>query len=413
MLRLLYLILILYFYLFNPVFLAIGIGSFKIILVISLLYAIAKPNSILFLKKFKIEALFVSILMIYVFIISLRTFVGLFELPYMNLIWFFESIIFPVILIYLFNNEFEKYGLEIFLVITGTLASIVSVILLFKPDWNDFVRNSLINYSAVDIERYLEVRGFGIAEGLIGSYAMIQGIILGMCFYIVSKNILFVIPALLLLISIAFNARTGLLAVPISILLLVVTGKFNFRWIVTFGFISLFIIYLFNTNSLFIENNMQSVIWIFSGLDEVVAGFEGDFSNGATATLLQEERFSPSSIFDYFFGTAQFGPNMARVDNGYFLTLWHGGVLNMLIILLFLGFMFYRLWRIDKNKYFILLLFVLLLVYNVKWNFLFVPSGISRLIGLYYVWNIWSFYKMRSDQRMKSNAKVGRNVNCV
>jgi hypothetical protein len=407
LLRLLYIILILYLYLYNPVFLAIGIGSFKIILVISLVFIIAKPHSILLLKKFKIEAFFVFILMIYLFINSLRTLVGPFEHSYITLVWFFESIVFPIFFIFLFKNELEKFGLENLLIITGTLASLVSIILLLNPGWNYFVRNSLIYYSAIDLEGYLEVRGYGIAESLFGSYAMIQGIILGICLYLIRKSIVFFVPVLPLIIAIAFNARTGLFAIPISLLLLVFTGRVNLRWIVIFGFCSVLIFYLFNFNNSFIENNEQTFNWIFSGFDEVVASFTGDFGfSGSTATLLQEETFIPNNVFEFFFGTAQVGPNNEPVDNGYFRTLWFGGGVNLLLLLVFFGFMFYRLWRIDRNKYYILLLFVSCLFYNLKWNFLFVPSGISRLIGLYYVWNIWLYYNRNFDQLSGKNPKV-------
>ena len=50
-----------------------------------------------------------------------------------------------------------------------------------------------------------------------------------------------------------------------------------------------------------------------------------------------------------------------------------------------------RLNRIEKEKYYPYLFFSLLLIYTVKSNYLFNPSGMSRVIGLYYVYRILSF----------------------
>ena len=139
---------------------------------------------------------------------------------YLFLIWFLESIYAPIVLFYLFHNEFKKYKWDKIILIVGSIASLITILLIYNPELNEYVRYSLIQSSAVFNDEYEFIRGYGFAEGLRGTYAMIQGLILGICLYSISKNWLNIFVFLIILISIAFNARTGLVTLPISILII-------------------------------------------------------------------------------------------------------------------------------------------------------------------------------------------------
>lgn len=334
----------------------------------------------------------------------MRTGVGLFEMQYLYVVWFVESIVAPIILLKWFRKEFEEFGVEKLLVYVGALASIVSIFLLLRPELNNFVRNSLISYSGADIERYELVRGFGIAENLLGSYAMIQGIILAICLMLLSRNSWFALPVIPLIISIAFNARTGLFSIPVALILLFVTGRITFKVLASVTLFVVFLILVFTTQNTFLENNAETINWLVAGFEVISDNFSGDFSSGAAGTLIQDEKFVPTNILEFFFGMAELGPDATRADNGYYYVLWYGGVVFLLLLLIYIGFMFYRLYRIDSNKYMPLMLFMLLLIFHVKWNYLFAPSGIFRLIGLYYVyqcmkangyWNVAMMYSKK------------------
>jgi hypothetical protein len=158
-------------------------------------------------------------------------------------------------------------------------------------------------------------------------------------------------------------------------------------------FASLFIL-IFNFASifdLFISNNQETFDWLLMGYEEVISNLQGDRTGVASVTLLIDEKFKPSNTISLFFGTGNFGPSIGRVDNGYYYYLWFGGWIFMSIIILFLLYTFIRLIRIEKEKYYPYLFFSLLLIYTVKSNFLFNPSGMSRLIGFYYVYRILSY----------------------
>jgi hypothetical protein len=140
----------------------------------------------------------------------------------------------------------------------------------------------------------------------------------------------------------------------------------------------------------FISNNQETFDWLSSGYEVVMASLQGDISVGATQTLLVDEKFMPSNLTSLLFGTGNFGPSIGRVDNGYYYYLWFGGWIFMSIIFLFLLYTFIRFSRIERIKYYPYLFFTLLLIFTIKSNYLFNPSGMSRVIGLYYVFRILS-----------------------
>ncbi len=402
MIRLFFLILILYFYIFNPIFLAIGIGASKFILLPVMVYVVLRPSLLKGLALFKTEVYFVMLLIIYSFLNSFRTGVGLFVMQYQYILWFIESIFVPIILIKWFSKDIYKFGINSILVFVGSFAALVTIFLILNPEINDFVRNSLISYSSHDNERYELVRGFGIAENLLGSYAMTLGMILAICLMLLAQNIWFVIPVIPVIVSIAFNARTGLISIPVAFILLFATGKFTFKLFAVVTLFLLFLTNIFTTQNSFFDNHAETINWWIEGIDDISDNLGGDFSVGATGTLLLDEKFDYDkvSVLEFLFGVAQFGPNNSRVDNGYYYILWFGGVFFLLLFLLYLSYMFYHLYKLDTNRYMPWMLFLLLLFFQIKWNYFFVPSGIFRLVGLYYVYTCKKAYGFRNSSLM-------------
>jgi hypothetical protein len=343
------------------------------------------------LVHFKAELIFVFILVIYSFLRSLRSEVGLFTQEYLYIVWFVESIYLPIVIYFVFKKDIDTYHWAKLLLTVGVLAAGITIILIFNPSLNAFVRYTLIQTSAEELDGYDLVRDFGLAEGLRGTYPMTQGLILGMCLFALRRSVWYALMILPLFVSIAFNARTGLLAIPISLILLLVHFKFNFRVILVFASLFLLILNFASIFDSFISNNQETFDWLSIGYEELIANLQGDKTGGASETLLIDEKFMPSNTISLLIGTGNFGPSVGRVDNGYYYYLWFGGWIFMSIKFLFLLYTFIRINRIEKEKYYPYLFFFLLLIYTVKSNYLFNPSGMSRLIGFYYVYLILSY----------------------
>lgn len=392
MIRLIFLIIVLYFYFYNPVFLLFGIGSFKIILIIMIFNFIFNPKIIKKIRLFKIELIFSIILIIFTFLNSIRSGGNFLEYPYKNFIWFIETFAAPVVIIHWFKKDLESFDITSLYVIVGFIASLISIFLLFNPTINSYVRTSLISYSGVDFLNYENIRGYGIAEGLIGPYALVQGIILCIGFYKIKSKSIYLITLLPIIVSVAINARTGLLAIPVGIIMILLMFKFNIKVLSLFLILFSIIFGILNTDY-FIENYTENIKFILAAVDNL----NGNLDSGATETLLFDDFFKPDSFFELFFGTSKFGPNGINADNGYFYLLWFGGLTFLFFNLSFIFYLFYRLYYTDNNKYLPLIMFILLLLFNAKWNYFFVPSGIFRLIGLYYVFVVHKYYSLKTN----------------
>ncbi len=389
--NLIFLVVLLYGYIYNPIFNIIGIGSAKILLIIAIIYSFFNNKIFKSLVHFKTELIFVFILVIYSFLSSLRSEVGSFTQTYLYLTWFIESIYLPIFIFFVFKKVIDKYQWDKLLITVGVIAAGITIVLLFNPSLNAFVRYTLIQTSAEEMDGYALVRDFGLADGLRGAYPMTQGLVLGLCLFALRRSVWYALLILPLVVSIAFNARTGLLAIPISLILLLVHFKFNFRVILVFASLLLLFLNFALIFDSFIASNEETFYWLSKGYEEVIANLLGERTGVAYETLLVDERFMPKNTISLLIGTGNFGPSVGRVDNGYYYHLWFGGWFFMSIIFLFLLYTFKRINRIEKEKYYPYLFFFLLLIYTVKSNFLFNPSGMSRLIGFYYVYRILSY----------------------
>ncbi len=384
-------VVLLYGYIYNPIFNIIGIGSAKILLIIAIIYSFFNNKIFKSLVYFKTELIFVFILVIYSFLSALRSEVGLFAQVYLYLVWFIESIYLPIVIFVVFKKVIDKYQWDKLLITVGVIAAVITILLIFNPSLNGFVRYRLIQTSAEELDGYALVRDFGLADGLRGSYPMTQGLILGLCLFALKRSVWYALLILPLVISIAFNARTGLFAIPVSLILLLVHFKFNFRVILVLASLLLLILNFTLIFDSFIAKNEETFYWLSKGYEEVIANLMGDRTGVAYETLLVDEKFMPYNSISLLIGTGNFGPSVGRVDNGYYYYLWFGGWIFISIIFLFLLYTFIRINRIEKEKYYPYLFFFLLLIYTVKSNYLFNPSGMSRLIGFYYVYRILSY----------------------
>jgi hypothetical protein len=389
--NLIFLVVLLYGYIYNPIFNIIGIGSAKILLIIAIIYSFFNNKIFKSLVYFKTELIFVFILVIYSFLSALRSEVGLFAQVYLYLVWFIESIYLPIVIFVVFKKVIDKYQWDKLLITVGVIAAVITILLIFNPSLNGFVRYRLIQTSAEELDGYALVRDFGLADGLRGSYPMTQGLILGLCLFALKRSVWYALLILPLVISIAFNARTGLFAIPVSLILLLVHFKFNFRVILVLASLLLLILNFTLIFDSFIAKNEETFYWLSKGYEEVIANLMGDRTGVAYETLLVDEKFMPYNSISLLIGTGNFGPSVGRVDNGYYYYLWFGGWIFISIIFLFLLYTFIRINRIEKEKYYPYLFFFLLLIYTVKSNYLFNPSGMSRLIGFYYVYRILSY----------------------
>ena len=208
-------IIFLYVYLYSPNLTFINIGTIKILLILSFLYFFIKPISIKYFFLFKEDfVLFFSLLIISI-LFSLRMKTNIFDVPYKQIIWFLECYFIPIFLIRFFKSEIRTNTLVFYLICVGFVAALISFFLILFPESNYILRTKYIESLDIDEFRF---RGFGVAESISFSYGVLQGLILGLCFYYSSQNRFYLIPIVFLFIAILFNARIGFILASISLL---------------------------------------------------------------------------------------------------------------------------------------------------------------------------------------------------
>ena len=382
-----------YFYLYNPVFRVLGIGSTKLVLVGLFIYGIYQGVVIRLLLNFKIEIYFTIILIFYSVFTSLRTGDAVVTHAYGCFIWFAESFFGPIVLVHLFLRELKIYGWGNLVSLVGIIAAGITLFLIFNLELNNYLSYRVL-YTGANLEgdSYEGIRGFGFSGSLRGGYGMVQGMILGILLNSLQKKSYYTVGCVLIIISIAFNARTGLIALPTSLIILVFLKRVQVKAF----------IYLVSTAGVLISldyyalgerfNVMDSFDWIYDSFDDFVSTISGVQNSSIGQTLFIDERFLPSTTFELFFGTGRFSQfEGRRVDNGYFYLLWFGGYFFMLIVMLFHFYLFRRIRNSSKAHYHIYFFGLLLIFYTMKSDFLCSPSQVSRLMGFFYVYSILNY----------------------
>jgi len=336
-------------------------GSVKIVLLIAILYIVAKKKTIYFIHLFKNEILFTLILVAYSLLTSLLGDGSALTVPYKHVIWFMECFIVPSFFMFFFKDIFHRLAWETVVVPVGFFASLITFYLIMNPDINFIIRTSVIENAEKVSSQYSIFRGYSIADGANFSYGIVQGLILSICLLSIKKNILYVVPIFFLAISILFNSRIGFSVVLVSMLLILIFKEYKFSTIVSICIVLYLGTYILFESS-FYQSNEQSIKW-------------------GVRIFQDTQRFDVE-------GKTLFA-SIYQSDIGFINQMFIGGLVYLIAMLLFLWFIFWRNYKYSTNRIYPFLFLFSLLVVNIKGDALFVPSGFFRLISFYYVYCIF------------------------
>ena len=381
-------ILALYLFLYNPIFIFIGIGSIKFLLLAGVVYAFFNPIAIMPFRRFRGEAIFTLCLIGYAAVAAAASPTGHSDDAYLHVVWFMESIVISVVFVHAFRRTLARYGWEALIVLTGSVAATISLVLIAMPEWNQVVRTRIIEQSLNPEEWWF--RGFAIAEGASFSYGIIQGLVVGICLWSVKRSKLYALPVIPLLVSIAFNARTGFVVVLISVGLLLALRQLSPKlvWLVVVMVVAGIAV---DRAVGFTERNTYTIGWVVTAYHDTQRLLAGDRTSDTYSQLFDKMLVVPSTFEYVLFGEpASRGstPIQEISDVGYVNELFLGGVVYLALLLGSLAYMYVRVRRRSDTPYYPLLFVASLLVANVKWTSLFVPSGFLRLFCLFYVYTL-------------------------
>lgn len=374
--------ILLYLFLHNPILNIFGVGLIKLLYIIAPIFFLFNINTVTAFKKYKTEFFCYSLLILY---ILLRVIVGAESSMLRTIIVAtIECLILPIFIVQVYIKYLSKYDFYRIILIVGSIGAVISTLAFFNTDINYMLR-SIQQFD--DSLLFLEYRGFGLSEGLTSSYSAVQAVILyiGINQFNNNKWFLLIIP--IMIISIAFNARTGILISIIALILFLLKNKRIKSFIyllLLFGL--LFLVF----NLVDFENlNTGAFNWVLEFFYEINDFFMGtELAAYSTADILFKRMIVvPDNIYEWFVGRGEtmFGV-LGGTDIGYLQKINYGGLMLLALYALLIVQMSKKLLKYDAT-YFLLFFLSVLLISEIKGNF--IPnSGGFRLMFLLYVFII-------------------------
>lgn len=392
-------LVMLYLYVHNPI-LPFGIGSVKLLYPFALLFIFFKVKTFSrYLSLFRTECILLLLLIVYSVFEFL--FSGEPDTMRLHIVGFMEYFVLPFFLIQgmrLPGGKEEDHFIR-FMLITACVGAVITTACLLVPSFNEFVRSTANAYVLESMDEFrasTSYRGFGISEDLTYSYGIVQAIFFAITLYCF-KDHKWVLPfSFLILLSVALNARTGLVVVAFGLIVFLVGKGRGAAILVLLGLIVIFANMVPILNLLGIAP--ETLDWLEIFVEETGSIFKSKSLTASVTTsyLFDELIVLPRDAVEWLFGCGRdiYWSLTRRSDMGWIIQLNYGGLCYMALELALLATLFVRLSKAGyaKMAVFFALAFA---VANTKGPAL-PNSGIFRLMMLFYV-----YYMMTAENRRR------------
>lgn len=385
------LFLFVYVYIFQPpVFNKIYYAVFGFLLFLFLVILRFRFFCIYF-KKFRFE---ICTALVVVFFAIFRDIISA-EIVYADrfLIWFFQCLLFPFVILTLFRNKVIYDGKQNFSFIeyyykVAIFAGFITVFLIAIPSFDRF-------YESIQVDPYYEMyesfdfryRAYGISENLTFTYGYLLGVFAGYALTKLRFSISHLFIFLLLSIGVAFNARIGFLPILISIIYIFFI-KFRLKTFFVFSsFIVTSFFAVFLLWDVFFSNYLS---WSKDFFIEIALLFSGE-KTGTFKALFVDFIIIPNELSGILFGTGRslYLDDIGNTDIGYILQLNYAGVFFVFILVAMLLFFSLRLALVLGLSNWLTYIFMFsVFLLNFK-GFLFAATPGARALFSLYVLSIF------------------------
>jgi len=404
-------VLVLYLYIYSPPFKALPFNISLLFTIPAIICIYKKKKIKYFFSIFKIEILLFLLLCSYSFLLGIISLE--FSFFFNNLIFLIQIIPVSIWIYYLIeqittkkNTDFFK-GLASYLGIIAFIAALISILGFVMPELGLYFKYNLQKYDEF-LWRYQEHRGFGIADELLFSFAIVQGIILIIILYTSKNTLMNILYFILITFSIILNARIGLISLAFLPFILF-RGKSLVKYII--GALLVFSIFystgLFN---LIIENIRGPLEFASSFFIQTSNFLSGSKTNEFNTydTLFGRMAVLPDTWYELIFGSGKniFMDASKSTDVGYLLMLNFGGLIYMSIFALLAFFIFYRL--IKSNTIYPLISYLIIFIFifaNIKGLFFAPKPGMKLIILLYVSFILFKKQSLETDKNIPPNSE--------
>lgn len=377
---------VLYIYIYNPPFAGLPLMPIELLLLFSLGYLTVFNKWFKILSIFQIEVVIFFLIVSFCFIRELFGFGNVFFR--VNIFFFLQTVVLPYFIVNLYSKITTHKNLLKDIINIGFVAALFTLMMLFVPVLDEVIRYRILKTD--DFTELVAYRAFGLSEGLTFAYGTTQGLVFGLALFYAKKYPIYYCYLPIILLSIIFNARIGLVPVVFSLMYFVFI-KFNIKLISIISSFSLvFYVVIFKT-SIFSEYT-KTIEWAFDFFIQSSDFITGNSSSSTNTfdILFGDMAVLPNGIQEWLFGTGEniFLASSGNSDIGYLIQLNYGGITYVVLLFTLIGYMMYRLrflYRIDR--WLIFLFLTTIVITNIKGLMIsIIPS--FRLIAIIYCYLI-------------------------
>lgn len=281
------------------------------------------------------------------------------------------------------TQKYSKVPLTGIFVNAAFIASVISISLLFDLELNNYVKFELLKYDE-EMMKFQLFRGFGISDELLFTFSVVQAFAVYFCLvsrYSVLRKSLYIVA---LIVSIAVNAKIGLLFVFVAVVVAMIQIRVRLVSILEGGLIVVPLIFAMATMpeieelvSMQLESFANELSW-------------GEVDGGSDLTVegLSRMLFIPEEVQQLVVGNGMSLFNITNggqtSDSGWIILLHYGGLVLFLLVLLLMFVATLRLIRCGKIGLAVIFASVILLS-NLKGLFFAPKPGMKLAILIYIV----------------------------
>lgn len=377
-------IVLLYVFIFNPVFRWLDYGLNVPLLLVSFIYAVFNfPVFLKYIREYKKELWLIALMMLYLSVMLL--FHSNSEVQGASrLIELVLTLLFiPIFLVNVVLSKHKNKGFLNIIIHVGLIAALITSFCLIFPSVQSFIRGIQTERELASLERLDElfIRGFGLGGNLTSSYGYMMGICGGIC--LLRLNTLrwyYIFYILLFVLGAAVNARTGIIAVVIASVLMLIKQVKHFS--ISYG-IALFLI-------------LCLLIWGYRSMEVYLPNayhFVSDFvdfflskDDYRTSSYVRMLHF-PKTTLGLWFGDAKDVMGSGGYDSsdiGFVRDIYLGGLVFLSLLMLEQFIMYRKMMHRSGDVLFIIFLSLSVLVFYYKGFMPYISSAVTRFVTLYY-----------------------------
>ena len=408
-------IIVLYFWLFYPPFWIFRdrLIISNVICLVCILLCMTKPRIYRdFYYRFKKEFMYCGGLLFLSFFLTFFDFQT--KVLTQHLLMFVNLFaVIPVLFYYAKKNDFGTESQIVrALLIVSCIGAFFSVMCIINPEFNQYVKYSLIKYDEDNFLFDLDYRGFGIASGLTSTYGYVMGFIGALGVFYIKENRWYLFALPFVFISVLLNARTGIIVMLMGIVLSFLRGR-NFIGTAAVAVAAVLFASYFDTFLAMLNVNDEAIKWVMDFQEQAEeAASSGNIRDARQANMLLGEMWVlPDDLLQWITGRGYYlfrnEHGVRASDVGWINELAYGGLIY-LIPLLLLFYWIYRNVRHSKSLWYGLFFLMTIIVVNTKSTIF--PSSVMfyTLMMMYFVtskteFNVSSPMSTRKILQTKNN----------